>query len=296
MNLLSTSHPARVVLMTMLVAAALVLSSNSVVAQIDGGRLDTVRLTYGFKQGESITYRVISRDSILLYDDRGEHSMVRERVEHVRFYCDTIIEQGYVLTATTTDYVADEHFDTLAPVTRTSHPWVGRSMTFVMSPQGKRIALLAGMGDTSSAPGAPFQPLLLPFLGDSVSYVGASMNFKDAQWMFENAFPPVYVSGAMFRVIPRRVDTLGVKAVEVRISGAEQMQYTPPAIGGSQTNVRTIINGGGSYYFVSKTGYPVGGFYSKIANFTIMQKDQALATGRHLLGMTYELLKDEEHP
>jgi hypothetical protein len=296
MNLLLTSLPARILLVMMLVAGSMVITSNSLVAQMGDAPVDTVRLTYHLTQGESITYRVISRDSILLYDDRGEHTMVRERVEHVRFYCDTIIEQGYVLTATTTDYAADEHFDTLAPVTRTSHPWVGRSMTFVMSPQGKRIALLAGMGDTSSAPGAPFQPLLLPFLGDSISYVGASKNFQDAQWMFENAFPPVYTRGAMFRVIPRRVDTLDVKAVELRISSVEQMDYTPPALGGRQTSVKTTINGGGSYYFMPKRGYPVGGVYSKIANFTIMHEDQTLASGRHLLGMTFELLKEEEHP
>jgi hypothetical protein len=114
--------------------------------------------------------------------------------------------------------------------------------------------------------------------------------------MFENAFPPVYTRGGMFRVIPRRVDTLDSKAVELRMSTVEQMTYTPPAVGGVSSEVKTTINGGGSYYFSPKLGRMVGGIFSKIANFTIENDGTTVASGRHLLGMTFEVLKEEDQP
>jgi hypothetical protein len=260
--------------------------------------LDSVQLAYRFKAGQSITYRAVSRDSILLYDV-SQHTLVRNRVEMVNVRCDSVLDGGYLMTLTTTGYAATERIDTLPPITRTSHPWVGRKISFVMSNAGRRIDLVDSPdpGDSSGvAPGAPFQPLLLPFFGDeAATYIGSSQNFNQEDLMLDNVYPPIHSNGAMFRVVSRRLDTLRRKAVDVGLSSVETIAYVPPPVNGQKNIVKATINGGGNYYFVPKLGYPLGGLYGLIANFTIESLDgKRSVSGRHFIDMTYQIAENDQ--
>jgi hypothetical protein len=254
--------------------------------------LDTVKLRYNLKQGETVTYRAISYDSIIIYDARWR-TLARERVEMITFTCDSVLRDGYIITATTQQYAATEKLDTMPPVTRTDHPWVERPVTFLMDPAGRRVDLVAGDTVVANAPGGPFSPLLFPHLGTGLMYVGQSATFTNEQWLAENSFPPVRWSGTTFRVIEGRTDTMGHKgAIHISMTDAATVAHKVP---GNETNplTRTVISGGGDYYFDPKLGYPLGGEYNQIARFTMEFPGNKTVDGRHLTGMYYELVKNQ---
>lgn len=259
-----------------------------------GGALDTVNLRYGFKQGQTLSYRVIAVDSIILYD-KAWRTLARERVEVVTYYCDSVLRDGYIMTVVTEQYAATEWVDSLPPVTRTDHPWVQRPITFLMSPTGRRVDLVAGDTVPGNAPGGPFAPLLLPHLGGVATYIGASGSFDNEQWTLDNMFPPVKWQGLVFKVLPRRLDTLDRKNV-VQVDLTEVANVVHKLPGDSLNPVtRTTVNGGGSYYFDTKAGYPVGGSYNEIARFTMEFPGGKEVDGRHIIGMIYELLESPKN-
>jgi hypothetical protein len=261
----------------------LLVSASTLCAQ----ELDTVRLEYRFTPGQVVTYRVVSTDSITMLDT-SRKTFASERVEIVEYRCDTILSDGYVMTMTLKEYAATESIDGIPPVTRVTHPWVGRPVTFLMSPTGKRLNLLELSKEPGVAPGGPFAPLLLPFLGDSISHVGASASLSHAYWIFDNVYPPVYWKGTTFRVLPRRQDSPFGRVVVVSLSDVGTVAYKLP---GTEIISQTVVNGAGNYLLSPQLGYMVGGFYELVGRITIKLPAKREVTGSHRMKMTYEMVK-----
>jgi hypothetical protein len=255
--------------------------------------LDSISLRYNFVKGATIRYRVIAYDSIVLYDKHWR-TLARERAEVVQFHCDSVLpaDSGYIMTIMTTGYAATERIDSLPPITRDTAMWVNRPITFLMSVSGRRLKLKAASDDPGTSPGGPFEPLLLPYLGDDRTYVGSSGAYPTEQYMFDNVFPPVFWKGSTFRTIVGRMDTLKQKVLHVTLSDVGNLSYRMP---GSDDNPATsaTVNGAGDYYLGTKLGYPIGGTYNLIARFTMARPGKEKVDGRHILGMYFELLKEE---
>ncbi len=281
----------RYVLPFLAIVAALAMACSPALAQDDDVQLDTVHVSYELKQGQVLTYRVISYDSIMIYDVKWR-TLARERVEIITYQCDSVLRDGYIVTVTTQEYGATEKLDTLPPVVRTDHPWVDRPIRFLMDRAGRRVDLVAGDTVVGNAPGGPFAPALLPHVGSGEMFIGQSGTFGNEQWLTDNSFPPIWWSGGSFRLIPRRLDTLGHKGVlEVGLTDVANLTHQVP---GNPNNpvTRTVVNGGGEYYFAPDLGYPVGGTYSQIARFTMEFPDGKTVDGRHLTSMSYELMEN----
>jgi hypothetical protein len=251
--------------------------------------LDTVRVRYNFTQGQEITYRMVTHDSVAMWDTVPRIIMA-ERVEMVNVRCDTILPEGFLLTMTLQSYVATETRPGVGSAVRESHPWVGREVTFLLGPTGEHISLLPYDTSAGSSPSGPFRPLLLPPLGDSITWIGASGNFNADYWLYENTFPPVRFAGTCFRVIPRRTDTLGHSALAVALSHVGRIAYAVP---GSEMMNTSVVNGSGVYYLATDLGYPVGGDYEMIANLKFTLPTGRVIEGRQKLTMTYQLVEDD---
>ena len=283
-------------------ALAFLFLTVSAYAQPDGGmelviggdRSDeSYVLRYDLSQGENVTYRVVSYDSIVIWDHQPR-VLIRERAERVNYRCDTILPDGYGMTVTLMEAVVREKFDSLPWVIRADHPFVGQPIRFLMGPDGERIRLRDTLEFAGSMPGAPFQPLLIPALGgaDTVS-VGAGSVFERKMWLLDNVYPPVQMQGGAIRKILGTQDTLGHPVVMIELSETGQVWYTPPPPPGSTgENVvtHTRVNGGGRYWIDFEAGYPVAGDYQLIGNitFTNEQTDKE-RLGRHTIYMEYRI-------
>lgn len=152
-------------------------------------------LRYRFSQGESVTYRVLSYDSIVIWDVEPR-VLIRQRAEQVTYRCDTILPDGYGMTVTLGQAVVRERLDSLPWTIRTEHQLVGQPIRFLMKEDGERVRLRETPAVGGAMPGAPFQPLLIPHLGgvDTVS-AGAGSVFEREMWLLDNVYPPVMWQG-----------------------------------------------------------------------------------------------------
>lgn len=261
--------------------------------------LDSVRLRYNLVPHQQITYRVVTLDSMLV-PGKGDdqHLVTRQRVEVIHFRCDTILPQGIVITEVLKEYVATERMDSLPPVTRTTHPWVGRVISFLMSPDGRRVDMLRYSKENGVRPGAPFQPSPMPFIGPDSTFVGASGMFNYEQFDFDNAFPPPFLTSSIFRTVQARVDTLGEKTIRLSLSETGQMKYYPPPAKNQDSlslYVHTVITGSGNYYYAPERGLMIAGDEQMIGRVTIMstKNTENKSQGRQIIRMSFTEMKEE---
>ena len=276
-------------LMTMLLGSVISLSAQEKKENDEG----PYPLRYDFSPGESVTYRVISFDSLVIWD-ADPHTLVRQRVERVTYYCDTVLPEGYGMVMFLEDVVVRERVDTLPWAMKTEHPWVGKPIYFLMAEDGQRIRLRDTLDVPGSMPGAPFQPLLIPHLGgvDTVS-PGAGSVFDRDMWLLDNVYPPVKWQGGGLRRILGIADTLGHKNMIVELSETGQVWYTPPVLGTDTLVTHTVLNGGGKYWISLDAGYPVMGEYQLMGNITFKRKkpdgEEDQRTGRQIISMMYSI-------
>lgn len=268
-------------------------------AQGKEGAPPTWDLRYDLEQGESVTYRVISFDSIVVWTERPQ-VLLRQRAERITYHCDTVLPDGYGMRVTLDDVVIRERFDTLPWVTRDVHPWTGTSIYFLMDAQGQRIRLRDTLDAPGTMPGAPFQPLLIPHLGphDTLS-AGAGSVFDREMWLLENAYPPVEFTGGVLRKILGAADTLGHRTAKVQLNETGQLWFIPPAgPDGRQMRMHARVNGTGNYFIDFDYGFPVAGDYQMITNFTLTDQDgKNERFGRQRISMIFhvdELMEDLE--
>ena len=248
-------------------------------------------MAYDFEQGESVTYRVASLDSIVIWQTTPQ-ILLRQRVERITYRCDTILPDGFGMTMTLDDVVVRERFDTLPWITRTEHPWSGTSIRFVMDRQGKRLRLRDTLDQPGVLPGAPFQPLILPHLGNGDTLqAGAGTVFDREMWLLENAYPPVLWKGGVLRKMMGGTDTLGRAVGSVQLNETGQLWFMPPAPPGRESiSMHSVLNGTGTYLIDFEAGYPVVGDYQMIANLTLTDGDEENQRfGRQVISMIFHI-------
>ncbi len=269
-------------------------------AQQDQSGYDSVQIRYDFTPGKSVLYRVISYDSVMVYGGH-QRKIVRERVEMVRYTCDSLVGGDYAMTATLEAYGASERRDDQPPVTLVDDPWVGRRISFIMTPFGQRTKLLTtdSLAEPGTAPGAPFKPLLLPYMGGEHAHIGSSGSFRFDQMMVENVYPPVTLHGTSFRIIPGRADTLGQKTIQLGFSDVGNVTYNlqfGKGKDGEDLSLKseTVVNASGQYYLAPALGYMAGGQYVLYGDFTMTLSTGGESKGRHIISMIYSIAEPEQ--
>jgi hypothetical protein len=251
--------------------------------------LDTVNLAYRLQPGATISYHVVSHDTLYLYGGNSL-SQSAERSYIVTYTCDSLTRDGLVMSMRYDGYAAREQRDSLPVVTRTSHPWTDRTIRFLMTSDGRRVRYLSDDKTTGTSPSGPFQPLVLPFLGSDTTYVGDSQVFDLQHWLVDNVSPSVLFAGESFRTVAARRDTLGLGTIELHFSETGRSTFEPP----SGPITRASINGASRCWFSPALGLPVAGHAEGLYNLTLTGANGAEATGRQKIEMQYEMVIRDE--
>jgi hypothetical protein len=251
--------------------------------------LDTVRLVYDFEPGESVTYRVVTYDTLFFH---GANSFIQsaERSHLVTYRCDSLVRDGIVLTISYGGYVARESRDTFPAALRTSHPWTNRTHTILMNDDGRRIRFLSSTEAPGVAPAGPFQPLILPYLGEPWTYVGSSQVFELNHFLLDNVAPPILSGGSVFRTVAARVDTLGVATVVLDFAETGRTKYL--AENGNET--QATINGESRFWYSPMLGFPVAGDLVSTASLALRAANGSEAGGRQKTHISFAMVTGDE--
>lgn len=181
---------------------------------------DTLCFHYRFESGDTLIYDIDARDSVWV---QGEGRVLKLRRSRVMIVCDSAANGTSWLRQIMTSST-ERHSTADTTSERTTHPWVGREVRFVIDTLGKRSYAAVTRPDVIGMhPGGPFSPLLLPPLGESCGRQNQSWIVEDTVEYSENGVPPsVVAQTALWRVLDN-VDTLGRKF--------RQLQYSTTARG-----------------------------------------------------------------
>jgi hypothetical protein len=253
------------------------------------GVVDTVRLVYDFEPGESVTYRVTTVDTLFFH---GANSFIQaaERTYHVTWRCDSITYDGIAMTMSYGGYVAREWRDTFPGVVRTAHPWTDRTFSMLMNDDGRRIRFLSSTDTPAVSPAGPFQPMLMPYLGEPWTRVGASQQFELNHWLLDNVAPSILYGGSVFRTVVAREDTLGVPTVLLSIAETGRAKYLAP----NASETAAIINGAARIWFSPMLGFPVAGDFEATTNLTLTAPNGDLASGRQMIRTHFAMVPPDE--
>lgn len=272
-----------------LASAPLCAQSSRAGGRPPGGALDTVRLLYDLDPGESVTYRVVTYDT-LYFQGGNEFLQAAERSYHVTYRCDSVTRDGIAMSMIFEGYAAREWRDSLPPITRTSHPWTNRSFAFLMNSDGRRIRFISALDTPGVAPSGPFQPMLLPFLGSEWSYVGASNTFELNHWLLDNVMPSILFSGSVFRTVAARRDTLGVPTIELTFAEAGRATYK--AENGTET--LAIVNTESIIWHSPMLGVAVAGELHSGDKLQLRAPDGSAADGVQLVSTYFQMVGGDD--
>lgn len=252
------------------------------------GQPEPITVLYDFTPGESVWYEVATYDTLLL---NGANQLLQtaEREYTVSFTCDSLVRDGFAMTMRSHAYSSRERRDTLPSTTRTSHSWLRRPLSFVMRYDGRRVRFITQIDTPSVAPGGPFQPLLLPFVGEPRALTGKSETFKESHWLLDNASPPVLWTGSMFRSIEKRVDSAGMPTLELAFAETGRARYEPA----NGVSTEAVTNASSRHWFAPMLGFPVAGEVHAIYNLT-MSTPRGDGEGRQIVNTVYHILDADE--
>ncbi|MFP4370367.1 MAG: hypothetical protein ACLFR2_12380 [Candidatus Kapaibacterium sp.] len=248
---------------------------------------DTVVFRYKFNVGDTLYYRVVSHDSIII--DYGE-PLLKSRYERIRITCDSINDVNhYILGITLVDYLAHESKGDVRGVRREHSPWLDRTVWIEMDFYGNRYSYR--IDDTSQAamaPGSAFQPFLLINFVESHKAVNESWMVKDSIHIAENGYPPpVLRYSSLFRA-KESIDTLGYmtnKAEYIRTAQGSMELITDQ----QKIAVASIHNSWGFINMSKELFIPVSLYQTSELKLNIQSPDQPDKPGWHYIEANYML-------
>lgn len=247
-------------------------------------------LGYHFRAGDSLLYKVTSYDTVIVY---GKPTFVRNREEFISIVCDFVDEQGRMYVRQTLEHITAKENAGKDSVTRSTSDWIGRTAMFIMDSTGRRT--LSRQFDTSRiamSVGGPFQPMLLPPLYDSLCHTpqynkGWLIDRLDT--LAENGYPHPLLKHFCSYIIKKEVDTLGLHCINVQYAQTGQGSVLSNNEA-AQVYSRTVLNGSGSMYFLTKKMIPFIGTYENLNNLTIKTPTSPETTARSITHSEFMLV------
>ncbi len=230
---------------------------------------------YNFFQGDSLYYRNVSHDSIII---GMESPLLRIRNELYEVVCDSVGKKSgyYHLSIKLIDYKSIESKDKEKNIERKSTPWLNRKVFLVIDSLGNRIQ--SGIDDMSKlamAPGSAFNPYLFFGINGFCKTMRESWISKSLDTIPENGNPfPLIERTVLFRAYEEK-DTLGQICLNLTYisTGQGSMILRTPD---EQMSVTSILAGSGNMYISKKDLVPVYKFANieqKLRIFTPEDED-----------------------
>ncbi len=243
---------------------------------------------YKFLPGDTISYRVSSRDSIII--EYGK-PLTKDRYEIYEVICDSIGKKTkyYHLSYTLKNYIADESLGNVEKVRRTSSPWTNRKVNLVIDSTGKRIhSFVSDSNLFAMSPGGAFQPHLFVTFNEIYKVNNESWIVRTTDTLAENGVPyPILHQSSLFRAqLP--IDTLSFSTYSanfIRTATGNVTTITED----TKILVETIINMGGTIYLSKKDMIPVIMTATAEQRLTITTPEKEAVPGFHYTSVVYEL-------
>lgn len=243
---------------------------------------------YRFIPNDTITYRVSSRDSIII--EYGQ-PLTKDRYEIYEVVCDSIGKKNkyYYLSYTLKSYIADETFGKVEKVRRTTSPWINRKINLVIDSVGNRIQSFSADSNLfAMSPGGAFQPHLFATFNEVYKVNNESWIVSTIDTLAENGVPyPILKQSTLFRAqLP--IDTLGYETYSanfIRTATATVKTITED----TQILVEAIINLGGTVYLSKKDMIPVIMVATAEQKLKITTPEKEAMPGYHYTSVVYEL-------
>ncbi|NQW30432.1 MAG: hypothetical protein HQ472_07965 [Ignavibacteria bacterium] len=248
---------------------------------------DTLCFRYVFFAQDTLTYRIETADSVLIF---GAQPLIKKRVERIRVVCDSVTSSGNYVLKTTLIYVSEKQFANGDTTERITHPWLGRTISITIDSLGKRIAAQTLEQRVSPSPGGVFAPILFASLGESCGRQNQSWITQDTFSVVENGFPAPAVSVMnLWRVIDN-VDTLNGRYAQLQYTqNALGTAVVPVDAGGSPLTTRAVINAYGKYSFDRVRHVPFHLFATAEVKLEFLFGADVAQKGTHLISTNFHL-------
>ena len=256
---------------------------------------DTFSFRYKFKEGDTLIYSVMSKDSITI--DYGE-PLYRIRFEKIMITCDSVKRNGnFCLTQKLISFNARESHLKEKNIERKNTEWLNIPVYIEIDSLGRRIK--AYNPDTMNgvvAPGGPFQPYL--FMSLDSTDEGINKKLTNESWLVsgtdtlvENGMPiPTLKYSSLFRMIGL-VDTLdftNVLKMTFIVTGQGLIEVLT-----NQLKIKTFakIASGGEIFWDTENWIPQLYIHTMSQKLTIYYPRGVEKVGTHNLYTTYVLDK-----
>jgi len=268
----------------------LVAFSDNTLAQSpdDVIRDETVCFKYNFQRGDTLVYRVVGYDSVIVDFDTP---LLRNRFERWVVICDSTNKSGSIfLTITLVDYLAFESKGGVDNIRRETSPWLQRKVQIEIDTLGNRLAY--SMDDPAAgavAPGGSFQPtLFLPFT-ESCKKVNQSWLVSEYEYdLPENGNPPGTARSTFLFRVGENLDTLNEASKRFQYVETAQT-YLELVTNNENMKYSAVINAAGVLTFSQKYGIPNHFHSTREQKLTIESSDGRKKPAWHYIEVFYTL-------
>ncbi len=249
---------------------------------------DTVCILYKFYKGDELTYRVTSRDSIVFGMDEP---ILRERVEKLRVYCDSVSSGGlFHLRLTLIDYSSTESSGEEKDITRTSSPWLNRNTYLVIDSVGNRIKVMPDNYHLAAiSPGGAFAPYLFFAFEQNCKAINESWFVSGKDSLYENSVPAGEISHSNLLRLENNLDTLGYFCSQFRFVRTASGNFLMQGNEGTILN-ESVMNSGGVMMIAKREKVPVHLFQRNEEKLRVFLTADDLRTGLKVTNTNFDLI------
>lgn len=270
------------------------LQAQDAVPPLSPVQNDTLELKLKFFPKDTLYYRVVTWDSIVI---NYSPALLKQRAELVRITCDSVTKSGLMyLSQELIEFSSKEVTGDDESSTRTTSGWLGRKSTIVIDSNGKRHKqFYADDSKVSISPGGVFMPHLIFEINAGNKIMNESWLVNSSDTLVENSFPPAFLNHTSLMRISQQIDTLGYLNNEIMYirTGNGSFHFE---LGDDKVTNSVVINSSGLLRLSDVMNIPVHLFVTMEQKLTIYQKDDSTIPGKHFIQTDYYLEKFIESP
>ncbi len=248
---------------------------------------DTVCFKYSFEKGDTLTYSIVSMDSIAI---NFGAPLIKSRNELLMVVCDSVSTRGsFFLTLELIDYVGFENYGASSNKEIKETPWKGRSVQIEIDSLGKRLSWSVDDSTKGAmSTGGAFQPYLFFWFKESCKIVDETWMVQSMDELPENGIPvPAMNQSTLFRA-RKNLDTLNEKcsSFEFIKTGQGSVRVND---GKTSMLVSSIINSFGVLDISIEKKIPVHFYYTVEQKLTIQVAPDDKQQGWHYITSNFTL-------
>lgn len=286
------NYPLILFIFLLIVFTCNTFSQTNVVDTSDVKKKDSIFFKLKFLPGDTLVYKVISTDSIII--DFGK-PLLKSRTERFRIICDSVSkDEHYYLTIALIESISKESQGNEKNLENSNPPWLNRKIRLVIDSVGTRISGFSFDSlNPALCPGGAFQPYLIFPINASQKAVNESWIATSLDELYENGLPvPLLKQSSLFRA-KGIIDTLGDKCSRIEFIKTGQGNI-PVVTENDKFNVTNIISGFGVMDISATRNIPVHFYATLEQKLTLHFPNNVTKPGLHYIN-SYFTLESVKH-